>query len=227
MGRKKAIEDSELLMLIDEYFLNECNGKASRISYVDVAKYIREHGYPKIKDYIISSNPAARKHIEELKKQQDKSLTTLVTYRTLDVNDFLKKNSSKEQLTKALTALSDYYKTVADSAVTVFRKLKEYERKIKELEDALSKKDAENKKLNEKISSLKQQNKELKDEKGKYRSVIDKYVYPEIANKLLSDEGIANLPSEHITDEPEVITADTEMPLKWTLLSIFDDDDDD
>ena len=226
MGRKKAIEDSELLMLIDEYFLNECNGKASRISFVNAAKYIREHGYPQVKDYIISSNPVARKHIKELKEQQDKSLTTLVTYRTLDVDDFLKKNSSKEQLTKALTALSDYYKTVADSAVTVFRKLKEYEQKMTELENALSEKDGENKNLNEKVLSLKQQNKELKDEKEKYRGVIDKYVYPEIANKLLSDEGVASLPSEHIVDEPEIITPDKEIPLKWTLLSIFDDDED-
>lgn len=224
MARKSLIDDKTLIGLIDIYFTEECHGNVSRLTYAEIGQYIRANGYPEIKNYIISRNTAAREYIDQLKEQNEISLTTLVSYRTLDVEDFLAKNPGKRKLTVALTSLSGYYKTIAESSVKIFKKFREYEDEISYLKVELDRKSGEVEKLKTKNSELKHNNSELRSKNSSLQTALNKYVYPEIANKLLTDEGVISLPSDHIIEDPEVIKADNAIPFTRSLLSIFDED---
>jgi len=190
MARPKLIEDSVLLDLIKSYFHEECHNDIKKLKASQIVEYINNNGYPDYPATTLRRTKVAIDYIEELKKNiHDDNYVAIVSYRTIDAASLVDSNRSRESLIKAISERDCYYKTIADSATQYFERYdrlkKEYEvekehsallsEKIKDLEGLISKYKADIKMLTTELNANK--------------SVIETYIYPEIANELLVKEG--------------------------------------
>lgn len=190
MGRKKAITDEMLISKIDAFYYKVCEGNAERLKIPEIGRYIREDDFPDVKDYVIRRSDAAMLHIKKLKEEQvGESISTVVLYKTIDASAFIKTNSNEKKLKQALTDLSLYYKKVAESAILINKKYKQLEEEIKTSEKDKRKAYEELALAEENVKKLKIQVKELTNYNKAMKTMIDTYVYPEIANELLKKTG--------------------------------------
>ncbi len=191
MARPKMIEDQLILNLIEEYYLTKCDGKAEKLKIPNIAAYIREKANCTTYDAtLLRRNKAAREYIDSMKSAGNQEALSVVTvYKSLDVETFLDTNRTRNALKQSLSGLDNYYKMVAYSAAELNRKAKESQSKILKLEKEIEELKTENEKLKVKKSALKAEVSQLSTENKALLSVVDTYVYPELANKLLVQEG--------------------------------------
>ena len=214
MARPKMIEDQVVLKLIEEYYLTKCDGKAEKLKIPNIAAYIREKANCATYDAtLLRRNKAARKYIDTMKDAGNQEALSIVTvYKSLDIETFLDTNRTRNALKQSLSGLDNYYKMVADSAVELNRKAKDSQIKISKLEKEIEKLKTENENLKGNISALKAETSKLSTDNKALLSVVDTYVYPELANLLLIQEGyLSNTNDVIIKDafDENVVTADT------------------
>lgn len=190
MARQKLIEDSILLELIKNYFNEECHNDVRKLKAVEITKYINTHGYPDYRVTTLRRTKVAIDYIEELKKSiSDNNFVTLVSYQTIDAAALIESNRSRTRLIKAITERDCYYKTIADSAIQSLEKYNHLKQKYDTEKNNNTALTTKVKKLEELITNYKTEIKILTNELNTYKSVIDTYIYPEIANELLVKEG--------------------------------------
>lgn len=187
MARPKIIDDTTLLNLIEQFFIHECKGNPKKLKKPEIAQYVAKQGYP---DYAVTTlrrNKIACDYIDSLRtKEKDKRISLLTAHKTLDVENFLIIHRSKSALTKALTELDCYYKTIADSAVDAIKERKALITKIETLQSNLLDVQLEVKEYTETIANQKATIKQLTAEVAALKAVVKDYVYPDICNELLS-----------------------------------------
>ena len=200
MARPKQIEDDVLLDLIKKFFNDECRGNIKKLKASEIVKYINANGYPDYPATTLRRTPIATKYIEELKATVvDEHYVTSVSYQTIDAALLVDSNRSRDTLIKAITDRDNYYKMIADSAAQTFERYNTLSRKYDT--EVIARKKSE-----DTVSTLK----ELKA----YKSVVETYVYPEIANELLAKEGAIRQTDEIIKAdslENDIITATTDI----------------
>lgn len=215
MGRKKTITDEMLITKIDEFYYRVCEGNAERLRIPEIGRYIRENDFPDVKDYVIRRSEAAMLHIKKLKEEEiGESISTVVLYKTIDASEFIQNNSNEKRLKQALTDLSLYYKKVAESATLINKKYKQLEENIKTTEKDKKKAFEELAIAEENVKNLKIQVKELTSNNKAMKTMIDTYVYPEIANELLKKTGFIKETQEIVNKDAidlHLIKADTEI----------------
>lgn len=202
MARPKLIEDSILLDLIKKYFYEECHNNPKKLKAVQIVKYINNNGFPDYPITTLRRTKVAMDYIEELKKTiNDDNYVTVVSYQTIDAALLVESNRSRDRLIKAISERDSYYKTVADSAAQSFERYN----KIKKQFDTEKEK---NVLLTEKITELEELNAKYKSdikmltaELSASKSVIETYIYPEIANELLVKEGAVRKTEGFIKEE--------------------------
>lgn len=215
MARNKLITDKILFEMIQKFLVLECNNNASKLKLPKIVKFINENGYPSYRVESLRRNPAAREYIEAIKNIGNGFVEELsVTYKTLDIDSFIDNNKTRASLKRALADLDCYYRKIADSAVEIQKK---FIAMSKEQEKQLDQKKILNINFQEntaKIKLLEEQIQEKEKEVLKLRSIINDYVYPEIANALLAQEGLLLKPKNVINLEKlnkNIITADSDI----------------
>ena len=217
MGRKKTIDDATLIDLIHSYYIYEANSNPSELKLPKIAKYINRSGY---KEYAVESlrrNQKARDYIDSLKRQTlEVALNTLVSYKTLDVDNFLLKHPTRSSIVQALTNLDAYYKSIADSALELNKKSKAILENYEKLAAAYQKAVQDNDKLSQSLKESEKSITRLESEKKALKSIISSYIYPEVANALLEKANI--LPDGYASNiidtdnlENPIITGDTNI----------------
>ncbi len=213
MARPKMIDDSELLKLIERYFREECRGESRRLKYEDITRFIQKNGYPDYQARSLRRDSIAKTYIENLKKQsKDNTVTTVSTYKTLDVDEFISNNRNPDRLRRSLAELDAYYKSVADSAAQIFNEYNDLLKKYNDLKATLEQNRYEQKESEERSKEAHSEIIALKKEIKALNSVINTYVYPEIANELLAKERVKMKTSGIINTETldeQIITAET------------------
>ena len=190
MARPKLIEDSVLLDLIKKYFYEECQDDAKKLKLIDITRYINQNGYPDYPSSTLRRTPAAVDYIEELKKSiRDDGYVTIASYQTIDAKALVESNRSKDTLIKAINERDCYYKKIADSAVYYLKKYDTLSKQYEEEKQNNVIMATSIKKLEAQISQYKSELKLLKADLKAHKSVVDNYIYPEIANELLAKEG--------------------------------------
>lgn len=215
MARPKIIEDNVLLDLIKKYFNEECHNNIKKLKTAEIVKYINNNGYPNYPATTLRRTKAATDYIEELKKTiLDEHYTTSVSYQTIDAALLVDSNRSRDSLIKAISERDCYYKTIADSAVQSFERYnnlkKQYDAE-KEINASLTGKITE---LEELIVKQKSTIKVLTNELNASKSVIETYIYPEIANELLVKEGAIRKTDSFIKEaslDDHLITSTTDI----------------
>lgn len=204
MARPKMIEDDVLLKLIKRFFDDECNGNAQKLNYETVAEYIRNQGYPDYKATTIRRTDSAREYIDSLKTSStEKGITTIIAYKTLDVDAFLETNKSKDSLKKALITLDNHYRTMYDSASEIIKKNNKQTEQYNKATESLNSAQNQINELEAIVSTLKAEIKELKANNKTLKDIVETYVYPEIANELLSRDSV--IYKEQSTIDGEVL----------------------
>ncbi|GAX06871.1 hypothetical protein IWT25_02218 [Secundilactobacillus pentosiphilus] len=215
MGRKKLIDDTELLAKVGEFVVRRCDGDAERFRIPEFGDYLRQNGYPQIPDHLIRRRKIVSDKIASLKQStsaEDQAVVT--TFKNLDVESFLEKNHSQAALKRSLVERDTYYKTVCDSALRLVREgrtlIDTNEQQVVQLTNFKHK----NEELNAQITKQQGEIKSLNEENSKLRAIIADDVYPEIANELLKSAGLLKNTPDIIKPETmtQIITADT--PIK-------------
>lgn len=213
MGRKKQITEEELIQCINDFLYNCCDGDQSKLKIPAIGNYLRENGYPALQDYLIRRNEAASSYLKKLKEEGCKEeLRVVAIYKTLDVEKFLDTHSSKVSLKKGLMDLDQYYKSVAMSAATINNRYDAMKKEEKQRDTELKKTIASKKELQEHVESLEHRNKELTGMNQALKSIVDNYVYPEIANELLQKSGLIQQTEGYIKNnvlDQQLVKADT------------------
>lgn len=213
MARPKQIDDSELLKLIERFFREECRGNVKRLKYEEITKFIQKNGHPEYAATSLRRNPTARTYIENFKNQtREATVTTVATYKTLDVEEFINNNRTPDRLKRSLTELDAYYKSVADSAAEILNQYDSLVKKYEQVRDALEECQRSKEATEEKCKEYRDELNALKKEFKAIRAVVDTYVYPEIANELLAKERV-KMKTTGVIDvekmDEQIITADT------------------
>jgi hypothetical protein len=201
MGRKAKIESNKLISLIDQFYAERCFDDNELLKIPEIGKYIRSKGYD-VADYIIRRNSEAKSHIKELKEDTEEAhMYTVTVYRDIDMDSFLMKNNTKEKLKKAIIERENYYRKVTNSASYSFKENKHLKCQVNELKNQISKIKTKLDKAVNSESSSEKDNKRYSDENQKLRDIINTYVYPEIANQLLKENGLIKNNSDIVDSE--------------------------
>lgn len=215
MARKKLISDEELIEMFEHYLEEKCNSNIKLFKLPQFGEHLRTNGYSKVADTTIRRNDAFRALLEDLKAQSDdEDFQTIITYKTLDVENFMRTNRTPRAMKAALMELNRHYKRIVKVALQFKDEAETLRERNKKVELKIEK--AENEEKEEK------EMKELQDEVVKLRSILKTSVYPEIANELLREEGLLKSDTKVITDKflaSQIITADTEIAFRKETIS--------
>ena len=214
MARPKKMEDEDMLALVQKFYIEKCRSNPAKLKIPAIGNYIRSLGYD-IDDFLIRKNRIVREYINSTKNTQvQTAVTRVAAHRDIDVDAFLAQNSSPQALRKALIDRDNYYGIIADSAVLIFKENETLKKKVAELtekagnfEKIACTKEAE-------TADLSAENRNLKTMNRAFKNIINKYVYPEIANELMKKEGILVNTGEYLDPartEENVIKADDDI----------------
>lgn len=202
MARPKTISDEEAINLVNEYFAGPCEGIASKLKLPDIAEYIKQHGHPYYRVETLRRSPAVRRHIESLRSTADaQSRVRLVAYQSLDIEALLDNNKTRAKLIRALTDIDMYYKSLAGTAAEIMKKDSEKTKKIGELQNNIDVLTTQNTSLQEMVTALKKEMQALRAQNDALHTVVDKYVYPEMASLLLEESGYIKLDTTYVDPE--------------------------
>lgn len=206
MARKKSISDDELIHLFEQYLISQCSCDLSLVKIPRFGDYVRNHGYQNVADTTIRRNKRFRDFLKESEiKYQDENYEAVITYKTIDPDNFMAKNRSPGAMKRALVEISQYYKKIANIAVS-----------YKQEADKLRGLNSELQSTNEDLKQKLQRENELINENQKLLQIIKTSVYPEIANELLKEEGLLKYSQKVISEDflaDNIITADSEIDL--------------
>ncbi|HEY5536051.1 MAG TPA: hypothetical protein VIL99_14090 [Ignavibacteria bacterium] len=227
MARKNKIDTETLINLIDKFLLEKCDGNVKQLKIPEIGNYIRDNGY-EVEDYLIRRNQVARQHIKKFNDtSEEEHFLRVAVFRDINYELFFQRNTTKGKIISGLKDRDDYYRKITVSAAHAF----EENRKLEKENNELLQKNIELKEQfshiqrYEKSSSL--VNKEYIDENKKLREIIDIYVYPEIANELLREQGLIKNTAEIVDStalDREIISADDKIPeIKTNIIKgLFD-----
>ena len=190
MARPKKHNEDILIAGVKAY-ISAFPKKSTAVKYTELAAYISGLYGIAVREYDIRRCNKVREALEEYKNQKRKAeIKKAVAFITLDVEEFLRTNSSYERLKWALTKRDNYYAEVSSSASRIVEENKKYA-------DRLEKVQIENEELKKRVDAIAQEAIKLKKEKNQAKArlnallkTMDMYVYPEIANQLLKECGM-------------------------------------
>lgn len=214
MARKEKIDSETLISLIDQFYAEKCDGDAGQLKIPHIGEYVRSKGYD-VADYLIRRNEEAKAYIKKLHENTEEVyIHTVALYRDLDMDAFLMKNNTKEKLKKSLKERENYYREVTNSASYSFKENKRLDQQVKELKKRIKELEHELESAESKGAEIGSNNRNYKAENRKLREIIDTYVYPEIANELLKQQGLLKLTTGIINTEVfenEIAAAETDI----------------
>lgn len=211
MVRKKCIEDQQLMLLFEQFLQEQCSNNPTVFKFAKFGDFVRSNGFPNIADSTIRRNVKFRQELDNrLQLFKDDSYKTVITYKTIDIEQFLMTNRTPKAIKSALVELNGHYKRIVESAIEYKKEVEILTRKLNELQDAVEQQTRNETVLNEQEKL----NNELIEENKKLKSLLKTSLYPEIANELLKEEGLLKFEHQIVTEQylkEQVITADSEI----------------
>lgn len=214
MAKKKTLEDDVLLNLIERFYKEHCNGNVNALKLPKITEYIVQNGYPNYAVTTLRRNQVARQYIDSLKETATDNQNLLVAYKTIDVEEFIQNNKTTSALKRELINLDAYYKSVADSSLIVLEKNKKLVSELQKTESSLTSALDEITALKQEIATLKSENNILKSRNQRLTDIVQDYVYADIANELLAQDGeLVNVNTQINADslEKNIITSSTKI----------------
>lgn len=217
MPRQKTMSTEKMIELFDEFHAQYPRTKYKTSIF---GKYLREKGY-EVSDKSIRRNEEFREYVNSVMNSKQEELNDTVVFVTLDTEEFINHNNTKDKMKEALAIRDQYYANVAASANASIQKRKEYETMLETAEERNRLLEEKCRMLQERLENEKEHsNKQAeKIEKaneiiGKMIDLIEGYVYPEVANTFLQKEGIIDYltsPLPEIAVDQRTVTLNDEI----------------
>lgn len=216
MGRPKKNSSENLVMIVNEFYETEGYGDPRQLKFSKLEKFAISKGIA-AKAYDFKRDEKVRKRISELSEMSefDKDQEKNLGYRNLDINGFLKKCRTKDDLAKGLAEMDEYWKGTYDYSQSLISRDRSFmrekgslERKISELENDNAQIRKEHKKTISEVNSLKKENMYL-------RKMLRTYLYPNLANEILRQNTKGKVPvpdNSAVNDEAMEKLIDGEIP---------------
>ncbi len=192
MARPKKTDEIILVSILEKYYAEVVCGDARNIRFTDLEAYANTQGIT-AREYEFRRNKVVRDRLSELQKSSDEKETEIRTlaYKSLDTDGLIRTCGNLSDLRSKLAELDDYWKSIYEKCNEL---LTENQRLIAERAEAdktirLMKKDAEEK--SSYYASMEKANKDLQRENAYLRKSLERYLYPDLARKLMTE---AHLP---------------------------------
>ena len=202
MSRPRKMTTEQMTAVVDSYYLTRAEGNEKRMKCSLIAAYAAELGY-QAEGYDFARNDEVREHIERLKvlaEVQGEETTAVTAYKNLDVEGFLRNNKGHIQLLKALTELDTYWKKVSDYAALTAKTNQKLMKAKTEYEANLKSEIMSYEKLSEEKSELSKRNNKLASENRYLRKMLRIYLYPAVADEILSRENVLKGTDVRVTE---------------------------
>lgn len=190
MARPKKVQSDTLIGLINQYFeSNDNNPKV--LKYSLIATYLQQLNYD-IKEYDIRRNKEVSAFIRQLleKSTLQHQINNVLVFKNLDVDEFIKNNMSLPSLKKALVERDCYYLNLYETVCKFNDEYTNIRNKYIKEQEVLNMLKQESAEKSNEIGNYKKMLNSLKVENKLLRNILKSNVYPEIANKLLKEQGL-------------------------------------
>lgn len=201
MGRPKKNDSGLLVHIAVEFYENEANGDLSKMKFTKLSEYAQKRGYD-IGEQHFRRDRQVQVKLDELREvdEDGKNRKFLAAYKSLDVNEVFAQSKSLGELKRNIAGLDGYWREVYLQSVRLEAENKSlkvkpsFEKEMRELEgrnlvlaDSLSRKDRENRMLEQEVSYLK--------------GMLKKYLYPAIAEEILQEERLVKAKKSSVKPE--------------------------
>lgn len=215
MPRPKKLDSDEMIALVDEFFTTEAAGDPSKLKCSLLEAYAVQKGVA-VKAYDFRRDKKVRARMDELKclVHDENGMTVRLgaPYKNLDIDHLLKVRRDPDSLRQALGELDAYWQKIYEVTLEERKKSSEYKaekQKILEEKDSLMKK----------VSAAEQECKEHKSKEREFivenrylRKMLRTYLYPALANEILTQEQLLKNADTEVTEEAKSGLIDGKFP---------------
>lgn len=187
MARPRKMDTEQMIQLVDSYFFFEVEGNPDKLKCSKIAEYASRKGM-EVAAYDIRRNETVRVHMEELLAGSDKTLISAssISYRTLDVAEFMRKNHTSEQMRRALSELDIYWKGIAGMASRFSKENQKLRGEVKRSQTQVE----EIELFEVRMKAERKEKNRLEKENRYLRRMLKEYLYPALANEILKEDKV-------------------------------------
>ena len=208
MARPKKAITPDMLRIVDSFY--ESHGDAFKIKFKSLEYHAKTLGLD-IKEYDFRRDETVKLRIAELKNLQE-TLGLSLAYKTLNADALINSNPTRASLKAALVELDSSWRAVYDRAVMLSSEntaLLSEKHSITRDVDTLR---SQNINLKDSICELRQKSAALLAENRYLKSVLENWLYPDIASEILKRERVIEYTDSKVTDAVMEALADKDEP---------------
>jgi len=186
MARPKKISDADAVRLVDSLY-GQC-GDHRRLKFSELEKHAMSLGLV-VKAYDLRRNEAALQRIAEIEALElNADSHGALAYKSLDIDSFVRNNRMPDKLKRSLSELDGRWRKLFDHAVGLSRQVSTMTGELRKLETLVSGLESRNAELSEHAASGHRNAAAIKSENAFLRKMIREYLYPSLADHVLSLE---------------------------------------
>jgi len=196
MARPKKADTCDMLRIVDSFY--ETHGDVTKLKFKSLENHATSLGLD-IKEYDFRRSEAVKLRVAELSKLRE-TLGLSFAYKTLDTDALINTNTTRQALKAALTELDCSWRDIYERAVSLSAEntaLLSKNYSIMRDADHLR---AENAKLQDAFSEQRRKSAELLVENRYLKSALEDWLFPEVANEILKQEGMLENTASNVTD---------------------------
>jgi hypothetical protein len=212
MARPKKVSTADMLRVLESYIKK--NGDTSKLKCSNLEKYAVSLGF-NVKAYDFRRDEAVRRRMDELVDGSANDRISALSYKNLDADALITNHPTRATLKAALLELDSSWRRVYERSVAVSAEntalLSENnakKRAITELSEEITA-------AQDELKSLKRLTSEQQGEIRYLRSVLEKYLYPALADELLRREGVLTEPDTQVSEAAIAAMTDDDSPLPF------------
>jgi hypothetical protein len=187
MARPKKINDSVAVRLVDELYGR--SGDPKQLKFTALEAYAASVGI-EVKSYDLRRNQAVIRRIAEIEALSlDSGTLSALAYKDLDVDGFIKTNTTPAKLKRALSELDERWRKLYDYAVSLFEQARGAADKLGLADNRVNSLETEHSLMSEKLRNATRTADSLKAENAYLRKMLRRYLYPALADDILQTPG--------------------------------------
>lgn len=195
MGRPKKNSSQELVMIVDEFYETEGYGDPRRLKFSNLEAFAKGKGMT-AKAYDFKRDESVRKRIEELSEMAELANESeqALGYRNLDIEGFLKKCRTTDDIIKYLAEVDEYWRSTYDYTQSLISRDQRFMKEKTSLERKIAALEKEGEQARSDMKSTVSELNSLKKENMYLRKMLRTYLYPNLANEILRQNSKGKVP---------------------------------
>ena len=215
MARPKKLSSDEMVTIVDTYFATEAAGDPAKLKCSLLEAYASRKDIP-VKAYDFRRDEKVRVRIEELKHlvQAENGVTVQLgdPYKNLDIEHILKARRDPDSLRQVLGELDAYWQKIYEVTLEERKKAAELKSRLQKLEqekETIKKQEAV---VSQECRERRIKERELIAENRYLRKMLKTYLYPALANEILTQEQLLKNADTKITEQAKTGMIDGHIP---------------